>query len=218
MQNILDKIKDILSRKGMIKTIVVVLVLGGMGIYALSSKQERNGHKIENNHVVTSEKDDGDGLTDPTEIEIEPTGRDVPVTTEPIPENTDPETIEIEDDKYYINSCTQAIEKWIEQDGRFTNLTQNEEDWYIIDCSTLVESEPKFAGMYELRTTVNNIDPVYNSDGELRYPEKGTIYLDCFATDNGDGTATIHYLGSSIGVLINDDFVSEEMKNTTVGM
>ena len=71
---------------------------------------------------------------------------------------------------------------------------------------------------YEMRTTVNNVDPIYNVEGEVRYVPYSTIYLDCFATDNGDGTTTIHYLGSSIGVLINDGFVTQEMMDTTIMM
>lgn len=139
---------------------------------------------------------------------------------ETIPESEKAETIKVEDDVHYVNACIQALAMWIEQDGRFTNLLQNEDEWDIIDCNTLAESEPKFANLYEMRTTVNNVETIYHrgSIDSVRFREYSTIYLDCFATDNRDGTATIHYLSSSIGILINDGFVTDEMKDAVIRM
>ena len=217
MQEILDKLKDILSRKGAVKTVVTVLALAGFGVYAYASQQKPAGHKIVDNKVVSSEKED-EGKVDVSEIEIEPTEPDVPVVDEPVPEATDSQTIDVSDETRYINPCTKALGMWIEEDGRMTNLTQDPSDWYIIDCSSLVSVDPKYDGLYEMRTNCNNIDPVYNEDGKVRYVAYDVLYLDCFATDNGDGTATIHYLGSSLGILIDDGFVTDEMKATTIGM
>ena len=215
MQKILDKLSDIFSRKGTIKAIAVVLFFSVLGVYYFTSSKEPTANIVDG-QVVTSKNE---GKTDPRDVEIEETGPAVAFEEkEPVPETEDPQTIDISDETRYINPCTKALGLWLEADGRFVNLTQDEEDWYIIDCNGLADTDPKYAGLYEMRTTVNNVDPIYNVEGEVRYVPYSTIYLDCFATDNGDGTTTIHYLGSSIGVLINDGFVTQEMMDTTIMM